>query len=161
LWVLNVKRLLLLLALAVLLAGGAAGYAYWLQERSGRVPEGMARANGRIEVERVDVAAKLAGRIAELTVNEGSDVRKDEILVRLDTTEALAQLAAASAAVHRAHQGVAHAEADVALREAELRLAEVELRRAEQLVRTKAGTIADLDRRTAQRDISAALLNSA
>jgi HlyD family secretion protein len=54
-------------------------------------------------------AAKYAGRIAEVRVNEGADVKKDEILVRIDTTEVLAQLAAAKAAVHRAHQGVANA----------------------------------------------------
>ena len=41
-----------------------------------RVPAGFARANGRIEVERVDVATKIAGRIAEIRVREGDDVTK-------------------------------------------------------------------------------------
>jgi HlyD family secretion protein len=154
-------RLLPILAVVVVVAGGAGGYAYWTQEQTLRVPLGLARANGRMEVERVDVATKYAGRIAELRVNEGDSVQKDETLVRLDTTEILAQLAAAKAAVHRAHQGIARAEAEVALREADLRLAEIELGRATQLARTNAGTLAELDRRTAQRDISKASLDSA
>ena len=102
-----------ILALVIVSAAAAGGYAYWLQQEASRVPPGLARANGRIEVERVDVAAKYAGRIAELRANEGDFVEKDRILVRIDTTEILAQLVASKAAVHRAHQSVARAQADV------------------------------------------------
>jgi HlyD family secretion protein len=133
-------RIAPILTVVVLAAGAAGGYAYWLQEQASRVPPGLARANGRIEVERVDVATKYAGRIAELRVDEGAFVQKNDVLVRIDTTELLAQLAAAKAAVHRAHQSVAKAQADVALREAELKLAEAELRRGAELVRTNAAT---------------------
>lgn len=145
----------------VVVAAAAAGYAYWLQYQASRVPQGLARANGRIEMERVDVAAKYAGRLAEVRAKEGDFVEKGSILVRLDTTEILAQLAAARAAVHRAHQGSARAEADVTLREAELKLAETELRRAAELVRTSATTQAELDRRTSVRDVARASLNGA
>ncbi len=154
-------RIAPILTVVVLLAGAAGGYAYWLQDQASRVPPGLARANGRIEVERVDIAVKYAGRIAELRVDEGTFVQKDDVLARIDTTEILAQLAAAKAAVHRAHQSVAKAQADVALREAELKLAEAELRRGAELVRTNAATQADLDRRTAQRDVSKASLEGA
>lgn len=137
------------------------GYAYWLKVQATRVPPGLARANGRIEVERVDVASKYAGRLAEVAVNEGADVTKGAVLARLDTSEIMAQRAAARANVHRGHQAVATAEANVALREAELKLAEVELKRAAELARTNVATQAELDRRTAQRDISKAALASA
>lgn len=145
----------------VVVAGAAAGYAYWLQAQASRVPPGLARANGRIEIERVDVATKYPGRLAEVRVNEGALVQKDSTLVRLDTTEILAQLTAARAAVHRAHQTTARAQADVALREAELKLAEAELRRVVELARTNTATQAELERRTAQRDISRASLEGA
>jgi HlyD family secretion protein len=154
-------RVILVFILVVISAAAAGGYAYWLQDQASRVPPGLARANGRIEVERVDVATKYAGRLAEVRVNEGAFVRKDDILVRLDTTEILAQLAAARAAVHRAQQGSARAQADVALREAELRLAEAELKRVTELLRTNTATPAELDRRTAQRDVSRAALEGA
>jgi HlyD family secretion protein len=154
-------RIAPILTIVALAAGAAGGYAYWLKEQALRVPPGLVRANGRVEVERVDVAAKYAGRIAELRVNEGATIEKDDILARIDTTEIVAQLAGAKAAVHRAHQSVARAQADVALREAELKLAEVELKRGLELVRTNAITQADFDRRTAQRDISSATLEGA
>jgi HlyD family secretion protein len=154
-------RLAPLLTIVVLAAGAAGGYAYWREEQAFRVPPGLSRANGRIEVERVDVATKYAGRIAELRVGEGSLVKKGDLLVRMDTTEILAQLAAAKAAVHRAHQSVARARADVTLREAELKLTEAELRRTTELSRTNTATLAELDRRTAQRDVSKATLEGA
>lgn len=154
-------RIAPILTVIVAVAGAAGGYAYWLQAQASRVPPGLARANGRIEVERVDVATKYAGRLAEVRVDEGAIVQKNAVLVRIDTTEILTQLAAAKAAVHRAHQSVAKAQADVALREAELKLAETELRRGAELVRTNTATQADLDRRTAQRDVSKASLEGA
>jgi len=154
-------RLAPVLTIIVLAAGAAGGYAYWREEQASRVPPGLSRANGRIEVERVDIATKYAGRIAELRVNEGTIVKKGDVLVRMDTTEILAQLAAARAAVHRAQQSVARARADVTLREAELKLAEADLRRTAELSRTNTATLAELDRRTAQRDVSKAALEGA
>ena len=154
-------RIAPILTAAILAAGAAGGYAYWIQQQASRVPVGLARANGRIEVERVDVATKYAGRLAEVRVGEGALVQKDTVVARMDTTELLAQLAAARAAVHRAHQAVARAQAEVAVREAELKLGEADLKRAEELVRTNMTTRADLDRRTAQKDVSRASLDGA
>lgn len=76
-----------ILTFVVLAAGAAAGYAYW-QQQAARVPPGLARANDRIEIERVDVATKYAGRLAEVLVNEGASVEKGEIVARIDTTGA-------------------------------------------------------------------------
>lgn len=154
-------RFMPFISIAVFVAAAAGGYAYWRADEAARVPTGLARANGRIEVERVDVAAKFAGRIAELTVDEGAPVEKGAVLVRLDTSEVVAQLAAAKAAVHRAHQSVAQAQANVALREADLKLAEVELQRTAQLVANKTSPQADLDRATAQRDVAKAARDAA
>jgi len=154
-------RIAVVLTGVALVVGAAAGYAYWMQSQASRVPDGLARANGRIEIERVSITTKYAGRLAEVRVNEGNSVEKHAVLARLDTSEILAQLAAAKAAVHRAHQGVARAEADVALREAELKLAEAELRRSVELSRTQATPQAEVERRTALRDVSRASLAGA
>jgi len=154
-------RIAPVLAIVILVAGAAGGYAYWAQVQASRVPDGLARANGRVEVERVDVATKYAGRLAEVRVDEGAFVQKGDILARIDTTEILAQLSAAKAAVPRAHQSVARARADVVLREAELKLAEADLKRTAELARSNTATQAELDRRTAQRDVSKATLDGA
>lgn len=153
-------RIVLTLIAVVAAIVGASGYIYWLQQQD-RVPPGLARANGRIEVERVDITSKYAGRLAEVLVDEGAVVAKGDVLARLDTTEIRAQLTAAKAAVHRSHQSVASAQASVTLRESELNLARIELQRAAELMRSNATAQSDLDRRTAQREIAAASLQAA
>lgn len=144
----------LALIAGVILAG--AGYAYWGYTQAARLPQGLASANGRIEVERVDIAAKVPGRLAEIRVKEGDFVEKGAVIARLDTAEVLAQLAAAKASVQRAIASASRAEADIAIREAEHHLAEVEMRRASELEQRAAGTKAELDRRTAQHLVAAA-----
>jgi HlyD family secretion protein len=133
---------------AAILAGG--GYLFWTTQMASRTPAGLATANGRIEVERVDIASKLAGRVADIRVREGDFVEKDSVIARLDTAELRAQLAAAKASVQRAIASVERAEADIAYREAEHNLSEIEMRRASELAQRAAGTKAELERRTAQ-----------
>ena len=101
------------------IALAAGGYLYWSSQRATSVPTGLAVANGRIEVERVDIAAKLPGRVAEIRVKEGDFVEKDAIIAQLDTAELRAQLAAAKASVHRAIATIGRAEAEITIREAE------------------------------------------
>ena len=154
-------RIAPILTIVVLGAAIAGGYAYWLQGQAARVPPGLARANGRVEIERVDVATKYAGQLMKYMLSGCGRFKKADILVHLDTTEVRARLVAARAAVHRSHQSIARAQADVALRESELRLAEADLRRTAELALTKTATQAELDRRTAQRDVAKASLDSA
>ena len=150
----RVPNVLALFATSLLLAGG--GYLYWSGQTTGRVPTGLAIANGRIEVERVDIAAKLPGRVGDVRVREGDFVHKDAVIAQLDASELRAQLAAAKASVERAIASIGRAEAEVAIREAEHNLSEVEMRRARDLEQRSAGTKAELDRRTAQHLVSAA-----
>lgn len=101
---------LLLLAVLVVAAGAAA---YFLGGRSLRprkvetvtasiVTEGQATtvltATGYVEAERkADLSPKITSRIIELNVTEGSRVRKNEVIARLDDTDLSAQLAEANA----------------------------------------------------------------
>lgn len=141
--------------LAVLvLAGG--GYLYWTHQTASRVPAGLAAANGRIEVERVDIASKLAGRIAEMRVTEGDLVGANSVVARLDTTELKAELAAAMASVQRADAAIDRAKADIAIRQAEHHLSEIEMQRASELQRRAFGTEAEAERRIAEYDVAGA-----
>jgi len=101
----------LLLAAILVVAAGAA--AYFLGGRSLRpkkvetvtasiVTEGQATtlltATGYVEAERkADLSPKITSRITELNVTEGSRVRKNEVIARLDDTDLKAQLAEANA----------------------------------------------------------------
>jgi HlyD family secretion protein len=145
-----------LLALIAVIGIGVGGYTYWSQQLSRALPAGLASANGRIEVERVDIATKLAGRVAEIRVREGDAVHAGDIVARMDVTELQAQLLAAKAAVRRAIETTGKAEADVAIREAEHALSEVELRRVVELERRAAVSTAEVDRRRAQNEVAKA-----
>jgi HlyD family secretion protein len=148
-------------AIAAVLTLAAGGYLYWTHMMAAQVPEGLANANGRIEVTRVDIASKLAGRVAQVRIKEGDAVQKGELIAALDTAELRAQLAGAKAAVQRAIAAIARAEADINIRKAEYDLAEVEMQRATRLEQTSAGTRADLERRRAQSLVAAAQIEGA
>ncbi|WP_407051254.1 HlyD family secretion protein [Methyloraptor flagellatus] len=147
--------------LAALVAGGWYGFDQWRKAEASKLPAGITSANGRIEVNRVDIAAKVPGRIAEIRVREGDYIAQDAIVAVLDQAEVRAQLAAARATAQRAVQGIARAHAEVAAREADLNLAEVVLKRSAELRDRAVNSQADLDQRTAQRDVAAAAVNSA
>ena len=55
------------------------------------------------------VASKAAGRLIELNVREGSHVKKDELLARLDASDVKAGLLGAQAAVHQAEANLEQA----------------------------------------------------
>ena len=144
------------LALVAVLVLSAGTFAYWSYERAGRLPPGFASANGRIEVQRVDIASKLVGRVEEIRVKEGDFVEKDTIIAQLDTSELQAQLDAAKASVQRAVASIDRAKAEIAIRKAEHHLSEVELERAVELERRAAGTTALVDRRKAEHSVAEA-----
>jgi HlyD family secretion protein len=145
-----------LLGVIAIIGIAVGGYFYWSQQQSRNLPAGLASANGRIEVERVDIATKMAGRIAEIRVREGDAVRAGDIVARMDVTELQAQLLAAKAAIRRAIEAIGKAEAEVAIREAEQQLSEVELRRVVALERRAAVSTAEVDRRRAENEVAKA-----
>lgn len=147
----------LALGLAVVVGGGLV----WWQTRPPSLPDGIAGGNGRIEVERVDVATKLPGRVSEIRVREGDLVEKDRIVGQMDVADLLAQRAAARAAVNRAVQGIARAKAEVGSAQAQLALAEVEMKRSADLLDKAVSPQSLLDQRRAQRDVAAAGLEAA
>jgi RND family efflux transporter MFP subunit len=73
-------------------------------------------ANGYVVARtRASVSAKLAGRIAELRVSEGSQLRKGEIIASLENADYQAQLAQAEAALASARADLLDAEAERAV----------------------------------------------
>ncbi|MBT8768972.1 HlyD family secretion protein [Pseudomonas boanensis] len=125
------------LGLAVVLVLGGLGA--WLLLRPTGLGDGFAVGNGRIEATEVDVAAKLPGRVAEISVDEGDFVSQGQVLARMDTRVLEAQLAQATAEVRRAQNAKATAEALVAQRQSEKITAKavVNQREAEQVAAQK------------------------
>lgn len=148
------------LVIIVLVVLGVGGWLY-LQSRVGDLPDGFAQANGRIEAERVDVALRFAGRVAEVLVDEGQIVGAGDIIARIDSVELEARIRAAQAATRQARQELVQAQAVVAQREGELTFAEAELNRTETLVDRGFATGETLDQRRSLLITAVAALNTA
>ncbi len=96
---------------AVIVALVLVTVAVWYTQRGATRLEGLAVANGRIEAEQTDIAAKYPGRILEGAVEEGDFIEAGHVVARLDTAEIEASLKRAEAEVRRARESVAQAEA--------------------------------------------------
>ena len=136
------------LSAAIVLGVGTAGFLAWRGVAPSGSPAGFVSGNGRIEATEIDIAAKQAGRIREILVNEADFVEAGQILARMDVQSLEADLAQARAQVRRAQSAKTTAVsvvaqrrsarmtalAVVAQRESELAFAEKEFQRAEALV---------------------------
>lgn len=139
------KIVLLLAALAA--AGG--GYGWWYgQQKAG----GPLVLQGNVEIRQVNLGFKVAGRIAELAVDEGDAIAPGQGLAALDKVyfeDSLRQLRAqreqsaanlAKMVAGNRQEEIAQAQAAVADQEAALANMKVAVERAQQLLKTAAGT---------------------
>jgi HlyD family secretion protein len=100
----------------------------------GDLPEGLAKTNGRIEATEIDVSSKYAGRLEKVMVDEGDEVKSDQVVARIDSPEYSAQLLTAQANVLVAQDSLASAEAKIAQAQADLDYASADLERGKDLV---------------------------
>lgn len=82
---------------------------------------------------RAAVASKASGRLIELTVREGSVLKKGELIARIDASDVQASIAAAAAGVRLAEAGARQAESAVQQARVEQANAEAEYRRGQDL----------------------------
>ena len=108
----------------LLAALAAGGWLVWQGLQPKGLGEGFVSGNGRIEATEIDVATKLAGRIATIAVDEGDFVQPGQELARMDTEVLRAQLSEATAQVKKAESAILTARARVAQRQSEQTTAE-------------------------------------
>jgi RND family efflux transporter MFP subunit len=109
------------------------------QTGAGAAPGAVLNASGYVTARRrATVSSKVTGKVLEVFVEEGKEVRKGQVLAKLDDSQARASLAVAEAQLETAKRGAAEDEAR--LREAELTLG-----RREQLVKEQVISKAELD----------------
>jgi len=93
--------------IGVLLLTAAVAYLAWPKlHGTGRLPDGLIQANGRIEGDQIVVATKVAGRIAELLVREGALVKAGDVLARLDDEQVRARAQQARSQVTALEKGL-------------------------------------------------------
>ena len=119
---------------AVLLAlVAAAGAVVWSRVQGPDVPDGFAWGNGRLEATEVRIAAKRAGRILQVLVDEGDTVEAGQLVARLDASDLEAQLREAEATLNAATSERSQATAVVTQRASEQALAVKDFGRAAEL----------------------------
>ena len=99
--------------------------------RGETLPAGIVKSNGRIEATQVDVSSKYAGRLAEVLVEEGSNVTQGQVIARISSPEYEAQLRAAQASVQSAKDALASAEAEITSRQSALEFAKSDFQRGQ------------------------------
>jgi len=103
----RLPRPLLVAGAAVVLAGLAfAGWSWWGNRHNAR---DVISASGRIEVTEVNISSKVTGRILTLDVDEGSDVKRGQLIATLEGDELQAQLRQVRAALQSGEGKLAQA----------------------------------------------------
>jgi len=143
------------------MALGGAGAWYWWQQQLSALPPGIAKANGRLEAEQVEIATKYPGRIAVVLAKEGDMVHAGQILARMDTVELEAQLHSAEAQVLKAEHEKVMAEAQIAERDSARTFAAQELLRTNTLYQKGWSTGEQLDERRSRMKIAQAAYETA
>jgi HlyD family secretion protein len=147
-----------LLILVVAAAAGAAGYYHWQsQDRAGRLDIQTAEIK-RSDVRRVvstsgtvralvtvDIGSQLSGNIGEVNVDYSTEVKKDEVLARIEPSSFETRVRDQEAGVAVARANVDLQLASVQRAEANLRKAGLDLGRAKELVLKGATSQAALD----------------
>ena len=119
---------------SLFLALTSTGGYFLYQQRPAGLPAGFASGNGRLEAVEVDIATKIAGRLAELGPREGDMVEAGVVVARLDADDLRAQLRAAEAQVVQAREAVEESQAGVRKSRTDVSLAGKTLKRSESLV---------------------------
>jgi len=131
------------IALVVLIIAVVAAGLIWRTYYGTRQDEGTLLLSGNMEVTEINVGFKIPGRVIELAVDEGQQVKKDAVLARLDNAElahaVVQSRAALQEAVSRAAelkagsrpQELEQARANLSAQEAELARVKKDFERAE------------------------------
>jgi HlyD family secretion protein len=130
------------------------------------------RASGTIEMDEIDVASMVGGRIVRLAVDEGDTVAVGDTIAVLDRGEVIAELEAQTAQAARAEAQlrdvqagprraeVLAARADLDAASAQAELARVEMERIDRLHDRDLASAAELDRARTNRDATVARRNA-
>ncbi len=114
----------------VILILAAAGAAVWAFRGMGKTPDNRLTISGNIELTEVTIAFKTAGRLIERTVDEGDDVKKGQVIARLDRDQLMSQREREAAGLASNEAQLAQAQTAVEFQKASL-AADLETRRAD------------------------------
>ena len=135
----NMKKIII--SLLVIAAIGMAWYLIksYKEEAIYRNPA-FASGNGRLEATEINIAAKLAGKIEQLLVDEGDYVKANQTLVQMQTNTLVAELEQANATIKVKEAELEQAKAQLQVEEASLAAANASLASAKSALAAKTST---------------------
>jgi membrane fusion protein (multidrug efflux system) len=129
------KRPLFWAILAIVVVGGAIGIVMWYLSTRGKVSTDDAFVQAHV----TNVSPRVAGHVIAVLVNDNQEVKRDDILVKLDPTDfqqaldsAIAQREVAAGQIKQANAQVAVAEAQVAQAKADITAAQANATQAQE-----------------------------
>lgn len=140
---------------------GAVSFAVWKnQQLQAEELVGIAAVNGRLELKRLDVATLYPGRVEEILVQEGDEVKINQPLARLSSTISQTQVSSALAQKKRAEETVSRALAEIDACQQQAKVAKLELDNAFKLRRDNLISSTELERRQSAYNASLAAVNT-
>ena len=136
----NMKKIII--SLLVIATIGMAWYLIktYKEEAIYRNPA-FASGNGRLEATEINIAAKLAGKIEDVLVDEGDYVKAGQTLVQMQTNTLVAELEQANAQIKVKEAELEQAKAQVEVEEASLAAANASLASAKSALAAKVSTM--------------------
>jgi HlyD family secretion protein len=122
--------------------------------RGQTLPDGIEKAEGRIEATQADVSSKYPGQLAEISVEEGTKVAIGQVIGRVSSPEFEARLRGAQSDLQAAYDGLAAAESEITSRRSALESAKSDFERGQALM--KSGFIAKQSFEERQRNYESA-----
>ncbi|HBO37345.1 MAG TPA: HlyD family secretion protein [Pasteurellaceae bacterium] len=141
------KTKYLVLGLAATVAVGFAVWKNQLLQADELI--GIASVNGRLELKRLDIATLYSGRVEEIFVQEGDDVKQNQHLVRLSSSISQTQVDAMQAQKKRAEDSVTRTFAEINMQQQQAKIAKLELDNAMKLRHDNLVSNSELERRQA------------
>ncbi|HKQ77882.1 MAG TPA: HlyD family efflux transporter periplasmic adaptor subunit [Blastocatellia bacterium] len=111
------KKVIRVIILVLTLTGGLV---WWFFLRESNAPREIISVSGRIESDDAAVAAKTSGRIREITVREGDQVKPGQVIATLDDEQVKARVDQAQSNVAQAEARLSRARHEVAVLQAQL-----------------------------------------
>jgi HlyD family secretion protein len=122
------RRILLPLGFGLAIAGTALGIWYVLS----RPTDKTLHLSGRLEGYETDIGAKIGGRVSEITVREGDQVKQGQVIAQLNDEDVQAQLRGAAAKVEAARQQAQQAQLQISVVDSQIREAQLNLLQSQQ-----------------------------
>jgi HlyD family secretion protein len=127
-------------------------WATWSTLRSGEAEQKVVSGNGRLDIQRIEIATKFPGQVQSIPVREGDQVKVGDVIAQMDTTDLQRQLDGVLAMRQRATQAMERAQGEVRVQSLKAKVAQMDYENAVKMRDDVLISESELKKREAQRD---------